>query len=74
MEAIGSEVIFTLHTLTISTADIESVFLKEQELVDACVEHIRAHKSAESLVEELEPVLADEATEFVVKVMPSSCK
>lgn len=30
--------------------------------------HLEAHKSAADLVEEIEPVLADEAEEFVIKV------
>ena len=44
---------------------------EEEELVAACVEHIKAHKSAQELVDELEPVLAEEATDFVIKVSVS---
>lgn len=41
---------------------------QEEELVNACLEVIRAHKSAQDLADELEPVLADEAEDFVIKV------
>jgi hypothetical protein len=43
-------------------------FLQEEELVNACLDTIRAHKTAQDLLDELEPVLADEATDFVKKV------
>ncbi|KAI5481570.1 hypothetical protein MNV49_002796 [Pseudohyphozyma bogoriensis] len=38
---------------------------EEDELLSAVVDHVRAHKPASELVEELEPVLDEEATEFV---------
>ncbi|PLW19772.1 hypothetical protein PCANC_07636 [Puccinia coronata f. sp. avenae] len=41
--------------------------LQEDELVVAIIDHIRAKKDAQGLVEELEPVLAEEAEEFTLK-------
>ncbi|GAA5886101.1 hypothetical protein JCM5296_007089 [Sporobolomyces johnsonii] len=41
---------------------------EEAELLNAVTEHLRAHKPAQELVEELEPVLDEEANDLVVKV------
>lgn len=46
---------------------IEYLGLEEDELVVAIIDHIRAKKTAQGLVEELEPVLAEEAEEFTQK-------
>ncbi|KAM0754808.1 hypothetical protein T439DRAFT_377233 [Meredithblackwellia eburnea MCA 4105] len=44
---------------------------EEEELLNAVEDHIRSHKDASALVDELEPVLDDEATEFVRKIWRS---
>ncbi|POW09714.1 hypothetical protein PSHT_09009 [Puccinia striiformis] len=46
---------------------IDYLGIEEEELVVAIIDHIRAKKNAQGLVDELEPVLAEEAEEFVVK-------
>ncbi|EGG04908.1 uncharacterized protein MELLADRAFT_108039 [Melampsora larici-populina 98AG31] len=46
---------------------IEYLGMQEDELVSAIIDHIRAHKDAQGLVTELEPVLAEEAEEFTLK-------
>ncbi|KAA1097316.1 hypothetical protein PGT21_002667 [Puccinia graminis f. sp. tritici] len=46
---------------------IDYLGLQEDELVVAIIDHIRAKKDAQGLVEELEPVLAEEAEEFTLK-------
>ncbi|KAI9617951.1 hypothetical protein KEM48_006889 [Puccinia striiformis f. sp. tritici PST-130] len=46
---------------------IDYLGIQEEELVVAIIDHIRAKKNAQGLVDELEPVLAEEAEEFVVK-------
>ncbi|MBW0472873.1 hypothetical protein O181_012588 [Austropuccinia psidii MF-1] len=46
---------------------MEYLGLQEDELVTAIIDHIRARKDAPGLVEELEPVLAEEAEEFTLK-------
>ncbi|KAK4058452.1 hypothetical protein OIO90_000611 [Microbotryomycetes sp. JL221] len=47
---------------------IESLGFEEDELLNAVTSHVRAHKSPNDLVQELEPVLDEEATDFVVKI------
>ncbi|KAH8916621.1 hypothetical protein BT69DRAFT_1302610 [Atractiella rhizophila] len=47
---------------------VEYLGLEEEELVTAVVDHIRNRKSPGELVEEIEPVLEDESTEFVIKI------
>ena len=46
---------------------VEYLGIQEDELVVAIIDHIRARKDAQGLVEELEPVLAEEAEEFTLK-------
>lgn len=46
---------------------IEYLGIQEDELVVAIIDHIRAKNDAQGLVDELEPVLAEEAEEFVLK-------
>ncbi|GAA5948560.1 hypothetical protein JCM3765_004925 [Sporobolomyces pararoseus] len=41
---------------------------EEAELLNAVLEHVRAHKPAQDLVDELEPVLDEESTDLVTKV------
>ncbi|BGP14510.1 hypothetical protein JCM10213_000384 [Rhodosporidiobolus nylandii] len=41
---------------------------EEAELLNAVDEHLREHKSAQELLDELEPVLDEDVTDFVVKV------
>ncbi|KAK4700504.1 RNA-binding protein 25, partial [Phenoliferia sp. Uapishka_3] len=50
---------------------VEYLGAEEEELLNAVVDHVRAHKGAAALVEELEPVLDEEATEFVRKIWRS---
>ncbi|KAM0788418.1 hypothetical protein ACM66B_001555 [Microbotryomycetes sp. NB124-2] len=47
---------------------VESLGFEEDELLSAVTAHVKAHKLPAELVEELEPVLDEEATEFVKKV------
>jgi len=47
---------------------VEAVGTEEEELVTAVLDHLRAHGSAQALVDELEPVLEDEAVDFVIKI------
>ncbi|KAK4051818.1 hypothetical protein OIV83_002523 [Microbotryomycetes sp. JL201] len=47
---------------------VESLGFEEDELLSAVSAHLKAHKPPAELVEELEPVLDEEAAEFVRKV------
>ncbi|GAA5880441.1 hypothetical protein JCM16303_005382 [Sporobolomyces ruberrimus] len=47
---------------------VEYLGAEEAELLNAVLEHVRAHKAAQELVDELEPVLDEESTELVTKV------
>jgi hypothetical protein len=40
-------------------------------VVSAVVEHVRQQKPPAALAEELEPVLAEEATDFTIKLVSS---
>ncbi|CAH7688235.1 hypothetical protein BY996DRAFT_6429379 [Phakopsora pachyrhizi] len=46
---------------------VEYLGLEEEELVNAILDHVKAKKGPNGLVEELEPVLAEEAEEFTLK-------
>lgn len=47
---------------------VEYLGAEEPEVVDTVLENMRAHKGPADLADELEPVLAEEAEEFVIKV------
>ncbi|GAA5903551.1 Snu71p [Sporobolomyces salmoneus] len=47
---------------------VEYLGAEEVELLNAVLEHVRAHKPAQDLVDELEPVLDEESTELVTKI------
>ncbi|GAA6007812.1 hypothetical protein JCM11491_003973 [Sporobolomyces phaffii] len=47
---------------------VEYLGAEEAELLNAVLEHVRAHKPAQDLVDELEPVLDEESTDLVTKV------
>lgn len=50
---------------------VEYLGVQEDELVDTVVAHVRKRRGARELVEEMEPVLAEEAEEFVIKFCTS---
>lgn len=52
----------------VGTTIAESLGESVPELVDFMVETLREHKSAAEMIEGLEPVLSDEASEFVAKL------
>lgn len=47
---------------------VEYLGSEEEEVIDTVIENMRAHKGPQELADELEPVLAEEAEEFVIKV------
>lgn len=59
---------FLRWLLAVSSRLFACFLAQDEDLVSACMSHLEAHKSAAELVEEMEPVLADEAEEFVIKV------
>ncbi|KAG0149537.1 hypothetical protein CROQUDRAFT_669213 [Cronartium quercuum f. sp. fusiforme G11] len=64
-----SEVIITEKLVPFANKKIiEYLGMQEDELVSAIIDHLRAHKDAQGLVTELEPVLAEEAEEFTFKI------
>ena len=47
---------------------IEALGTEDDDLVEAVIDKLRQHATADEMVEELEPVLEDETVEFVIKV------
>ncbi|KAL7007880.1 hypothetical protein EMMF5_002527 [Cystobasidiomycetes sp. EMM_F5] len=47
---------------------VEYLGSEEEELISAVIDNMNAHKGPADLAEEVEPVLAEEAEEFVIKV------
>jgi len=50
---------------------VEYLGLQDDEMVDAIIKHVEGRKGAQELVDELEPVLAEEAEEFTIKFCAS---
>lgn len=69
-DAIGDEVrpVQSFLSWLVVVDVLASTVFQDEDVVTACMSHLEAHKSAADLVEEIEPVLADEAEEFVIKV------
>ncbi|SGY16850.1 BQ5605_C012g07009 [Microbotryum silenes-dioicae] len=63
-----SEALITKELVPFTTSMIvESLGFEEEELLSAVMTHIRRHAAPHALIEELEPVLDEETSEFVVK-------
>jgi len=47
---------------------IEALGTEDEDLVSAVMDKLKEHASAQDMVEELEPILEDEAVDFVIKI------
>ncbi|SCV67742.1 BQ2448_5353 [Microbotryum intermedium] len=63
-----NEALITKELVPFTTSMIvESLGFEEEELLSAVMTHIRRHAAPQALIEELEPVLDEETSDFVVK-------